>query len=80
MAAEGNAAPALANDTRAWLAQEKTRRRENRGATRYSGMAPGFKIGSDTTGEASTGLRLMKRKRAAWDDDIRMNMHGRKPL
>lgn len=79
MAAEGNAAPAFANDARAWLEQEKTRLRENRGATRYSGTAPGFKIGSDTTGEARTGLRL-KRKRAAWDDDIRMNMQGRKPV
>jgi predicted transposase YbfD/YdcC len=36
-------------------------------------------IRADTTDKVKTSLRL-KRKRAAWDDDIRMNMLGIKPL
>ena len=36
-------------------------------------------IRSDTTDKAKTSLR-QKRKRAAWDDDIRMNMLGLRPL
>jgi predicted transposase YbfD/YdcC len=33
----------------------------------------------DTTGKTKTSLRL-KRKQAAWDDDVRMNMLGLTPL
>ena len=36
-------------------------------------------IRADTTDTAKTSLRL-KRKRAAWDDDIRMKMLGIHPL
>jgi len=36
-------------------------------------------IRADTTDDLKTSLR-QKRKRAAWDDDIRMNMLGIKPL
>lgn len=36
-------------------------------------------IRADTTDKAKTSLR-QKRKRAAWDDDIRMNMLGLRPL
>lgn len=36
-------------------------------------------ISADKTDTAKTSLRL-KRKRAAWDDDIRMKMLGIQPL